>query len=199
MLALGRVPCGEITARSFLYRADGTGKNPTPFKQPTGLGQVIRKIHGPSLWVLFPFHLSVSEHLFLSHLLLLSLFYLQTQNFSTMKNKTMLTEFILLGLTDVPELQAVVFTFLFLAYLLSIIGNLTILILTLLDSHLQTPMYFFLRNFSFLEMSFTNIFIPRVLISITTGNESISFAGCFTQYFNIPGGNRVLPSGHHVL
>ncbi|XP_008706560.1 olfactory receptor 2AP1 [Ursus maritimus] len=100
-----------------------------------------------------------------------------------MKNKTMLTEFILLGLTDVPELQAVVFTFLFLAYLLSIIGNLTILILTLLDSHLQTPMYFFLRNFSFLEMSFTNIFIPRVLISITTGNKSISFAGCFTQYF----------------
>ncbi|XP_046538561.1 olfactory receptor 2AP1 [Equus quagga] len=100
-----------------------------------------------------------------------------------MKNKTMLTEFILLGLTDAPELQVVVFTFLLLAYLLSIIGNLTILILTLLDPHLQTPMYFFLRNFSFLEISFTNIFIPRVLISITTGNKSISFAGCFTQYF----------------
>uniref|UniRef100_A0A2R8ZE65 Olfactory receptor n=2 Tax=Pan paniscus TaxID=9597 RepID=A0A2R8ZE65_PANPA len=100
-----------------------------------------------------------------------------------MKNKTVLTEFILLGLTDVPELQVAVFTFLFLAYLLSILGNLTILILTLLDSHLQTPMYFFLRNFSFLEISFTNIFIPRVLISITTGNKSISFAGCFTQYF----------------
>ncbi|XP_054446685.1 olfactory receptor 2AP1 isoform X2 [Pteronotus mesoamericanus] len=100
-----------------------------------------------------------------------------------MKNKTLLTEFILLGLTDVPELQVVVFTFLFLTYSLSIIGNLTILILTLLDSHLQTPMYFFLRNFSFLEISFTNIFIPRVLVSITTGNKSISFAGCFTQYF----------------
>ena len=57
------------------------------------------------------------------------------------------------------------------------------LILTLLDSHLQTPMYFFLRNFSFLEISFTSIFIPRVLISITTGNKSISFAGCFAQYF----------------
>ncbi|KAF0883378.1 O2AP1 protein, partial [Crocuta crocuta] len=102
---------------------------------------------------------------------------------STMKNKTMLTEFILLGLTDVPELKVVVFTFLFLAYLLSIIGNLIILILTLLDSHLQTPMYFFLRNFSVLDMSFTNIFIPRVLISITTGNKSSSFAGCLTQYF----------------
>ncbi|XP_047405529.1 olfactory receptor 2AP1 [Sciurus carolinensis] len=100
-----------------------------------------------------------------------------------MKNNTILTEFILLGLTDVPEFQAAIFIFLFLTYFLSIIGNLTILILTLLDSHLQTPMYFFLRNFSFLEISFTNIFIPRVLFSITTGNKSISFAGCFTQYF----------------
>ncbi|KAM9672008.1 olfactory receptor 2AP1 [Trichechus inunguis] len=100
-----------------------------------------------------------------------------------MKNKTMLTEFVLLGLTDVPELQVAVFAFLFFTYLLSIIGNLTILILTLLDSHLQTPMYFFLRNFSFLEIFFTNNIIPRVLISITTGNKSISFAGCFTQYF----------------
>ncbi|KAM5334305.1 olfactory receptor 2AP1 [Glossophaga mutica] len=100
-----------------------------------------------------------------------------------MRNKTVLTEFILLGLTDVPELQVVVFTFFFLTYSLSIIGNLIILILTLLDSHLQTPMYFFLRNFSFLEISFTNTFIPRVLISITTGNKSVSFAGCFTQYF----------------
>ncbi|XP_004466245.2 olfactory receptor 2AP1-like [Dasypus novemcinctus] len=100
-----------------------------------------------------------------------------------MKNKTILTEFILLGLTDVPELQVVVFTFLFLTYLLSILGNLAILILTLLDSHLHTPMYFFLRNFSFLEISFTNILIPRLLTSITTGNKRISFAGCFTQYF----------------
>ncbi|XP_010643102.1 LOW QUALITY PROTEIN: olfactory receptor 2AP1-like [Fukomys damarensis] len=100
-----------------------------------------------------------------------------------MENKTMLTEFILLGLTDIPELQAAIFTFFFLTYILSITGNMTILILTVLDSHLQTPMYFFLRNFSFLEISFTNIFIPRLLISIITGNKSISFTGCFTQYF----------------
>ncbi|KAM6154570.1 olfactory receptor 2AP1 [Erethizon dorsatum] len=100
-----------------------------------------------------------------------------------MKNKTTLTEFILLGLTDVLELQAAIFTFFFLTYLLSITGNTTILILTVLDSHLRTPMYFFLWNFSFLEICFTNIFIPRLLVSITTGNKSISFAGCFTQYF----------------
>ncbi|XP_004861461.1 olfactory receptor 2AP1-like [Heterocephalus glaber] len=99
-----------------------------------------------------------------------------------MKNQT-LTEFILLGLTDSPELQIIIFVFLFLTYLLSILGNLTIIILTLLDSHLQTPMYFFLQNFSFLEISFTSTFTPRLLFSILTGTKTISFAGCFTQYF----------------
>ncbi|XP_012368351.1 olfactory receptor 6C4-like [Octodon degus] len=99
-----------------------------------------------------------------------------------MRNQT-LTEFILLGLTDITELQTVIFLFLFLTYFLSILGNLTIIILTLLDSHLQTPMYFFLRNFSFLEISFTSTLTPRMLFSILTGNKTISFAGCFTQYF----------------
>ncbi|XP_005397561.1 PREDICTED: olfactory receptor 6C4-like [Chinchilla lanigera] len=99
-----------------------------------------------------------------------------------MKNRT-LTEFILLGLTDIPELQIVIFIFLFLAYMFSILGNLTIITLTLLDPHLQTPMYYFLRNFSFLEISFTTTFTPRLLFSILTGNKTISFAGCFTQYF----------------
>ncbi|XP_028642523.1 olfactory receptor 6C4-like [Grammomys surdaster] len=98
------------------------------------------------------------------------------------KNQT-LTEFILLGLTDAPELQVWVFLFLLLTYILSILGNLTIIVLTLLDSHLQTPMYFFLRNFSFLEISFTSTFTPRILFSISTGIKTISFAGCFTQYF----------------
>ncbi|MBZ3891603.1 Olfactory receptor 6C4 [Sciurus carolinensis] len=100
-----------------------------------------------------------------------------------MKNQTFLTEFILLGLTDTPELQIILFIFLLLTYMFSIIGNLTIIILTLLDSHLQTPMYFFLRNFSFLEISFTSTFTPRLLFSISTGIKTISFAGCFTQYF----------------
>ncbi|XP_013376267.1 PREDICTED: olfactory receptor 6C4-like isoform X2 [Chinchilla lanigera] len=99
-----------------------------------------------------------------------------------MKNRT-LTEFILLGLTDVLEIQVLIFIFLFLTYIFSIIGNLTIITLTLLDSHLQTPMYYFLHNFSFLEISFTSTFTPRLLFSILTGNKTISFAGCFTQYF----------------
>ncbi|CAO2581840.1 Olfactory receptor 6C4 [Lemmus lemmus] len=100
-----------------------------------------------------------------------------------MRNHTAITTFILLGLTDNPVLQVLLFLFLFLTYILSIVGNLTIILLTLLDPHLQTPMYFFLRNFSFLEISFTSTFTPRILFSISTGIKTISFAGCFTQYF----------------
>ncbi|XP_003988898.1 olfactory receptor 6C4-like [Felis catus] len=99
-----------------------------------------------------------------------------------MKNRTF-SEFILLGFTNQPEVQVVIFIFLLLTYVISVLGNLTIIILTRVHPHLQTPMYFFLRNFSFLEISFTSIFIPRFLTSVTTGNKVISFAGCFIQYF----------------
>ncbi|XP_029810376.1 olfactory receptor 6C4-like [Suricata suricatta] len=100
-----------------------------------------------------------------------------------MGNQTSVVEFILLGLTNDTELQAVLFLFLLLTYVLSIMGNMTIIILTMLDYRLQTPMYFFLRNFSLLEISFTSVFVPKMLVSIGTGDRTISFAGCFTQYF----------------
>ncbi|XP_028929614.1 olfactory receptor 6C4-like [Ornithorhynchus anatinus] len=100
-----------------------------------------------------------------------------------MGNQTRVTEFILLGLTDSPKWQAVIFFFLFVTYALSITGNLTIFNLTLLDSRLHTPMYFFLRNFSFLELSFTSACIPRFLVTIATGDRTVSFAGCMTQFF----------------
>ncbi|XP_004429540.2 PREDICTED: olfactory receptor 6C6-like, partial [Ceratotherium simum simum] len=98
-------------------------------------------------------------------------------------NKSMEIEFILLGLTDDPLLQIVVFMFLFFNYILSLMGNLIILLLTMLDPHLKTPMYFFLRNFSFLEISFTTVCIPRFLISILTGDRTISYNGCAAQLF----------------
>ncbi|XP_056656956.1 olfactory receptor 6C2-like [Monodelphis domestica] len=99
-----------------------------------------------------------------------------------MRNHTGIT-FILQGLTDDPQLQVLLFIFLFLNYLLSIIGNLTIIILTLVDPHLKTPMYFFLRNFSFLEVSLTTSCIPRYLYSISTGDNTISLNACFAQIF----------------
>ena len=100
-----------------------------------------------------------------------------------MKNHTSVNEFILLGLTDDPELNVLICLFLFFTYILSITGNLTIITLTLIDSHLKTPMYFFLRNFSFLEISFTTVCIPRFLVSIVTGDRAISYHSCMAQVF----------------
>ncbi|CAI9178431.1 unnamed protein product [Rangifer tarandus platyrhynchus] len=98
-----------------------------------------------------------------------------------MKNYTRPTEFILLGLSDDPELQT--FLFLIITYILSVTGNLTIIILTLVDSHLQTPMYFFLRKFSILEISFTMVCIPRFLGTIIARDKMISYSDCTAQLF----------------
>ncbi|XP_057560172.1 olfactory receptor 6C2-like [Hippopotamus amphibius kiboko] len=100
-----------------------------------------------------------------------------------MRNHSAVTTFILLGLTDDPKLQVLLFVFLFFTYLLSVAGNLIIITLTLLDSHLKTPMYFFLRNFSFLEVSFTTVCIPRFLYTITTGDNTVTYNACATQLF----------------
>ncbi|XP_047405478.1 LOW QUALITY PROTEIN: olfactory receptor 6C74-like [Sciurus carolinensis] len=100
-----------------------------------------------------------------------------------MRNHTMVTAFVLLGLTDDPQLQVVIFLLLFFTYMLSVTGNLTIIALTLLDSHLKTPMYFFLRNFSFLEISFTTVCIPKFLVTMATGDKTISYNDCAAQLF----------------
>ncbi|XP_027713899.1 olfactory receptor 6C75-like [Vombatus ursinus] len=100
-----------------------------------------------------------------------------------MNNYTSLTEFILLGLTDDPLSLVVILIFLFLTYVLSVTGNITIITLTLLDSRLKTPMYFFLRNFSFLEILFTTVCIPRFLVSIITKDKTIFYMGCLTHLF----------------
>ncbi|XP_047641689.1 olfactory receptor 6C68-like [Phacochoerus africanus] len=100
-----------------------------------------------------------------------------------MGNHTAITTFILLGLTEDPRLQLLLFLFLFLTYILSVAGNLTIITLTLLDPHLKTPMYFFLQNFSLLEISFTTACIPRFLYDISTGDRTITYNACFIQLF----------------
>ncbi|NP_001377791.1 olfactory receptor 6C1-like [Equus przewalskii] len=100
-----------------------------------------------------------------------------------MRNQTEITEFILLGLSNDPKLQVVIFAFLLITYTLSITGNLTIITLSLLDSHLQTPMYVFLRNFSLLEVSFTTVSIPKFLGTIISGDKTISFSNCIAQLF----------------
>ncbi|XP_073070281.1 olfactory receptor 6C2-like [Manis javanica] len=99
-----------------------------------------------------------------------------------MRNSTV-TTFILLGLTDDPQLQVLIFTFLFFTYMLSITGNLTIIFLILLNSHLKTAMYYFLQNFSFLEISFTSACIPRYLYNIATDDKVITYNACASQVF----------------
>ncbi|XP_052021912.1 olfactory receptor 6C2-like [Apodemus sylvaticus] len=97
-----------------------------------------------------------------------------------MRNRTV-TTFILLGLTDDIRLQILLFIFLLLSYMLSLSGNLTIITLTLIDPHLKTPMYIFLKNFSFLEISLTTACIPRFLYSISSGDKSITYIACVSQ------------------
>nr|XP_023398401.1 LOW QUALITY PROTEIN: olfactory receptor 6C6-like [Loxodonta africana] len=100
-----------------------------------------------------------------------------------MKNQSKEIEFILLGLTDDPELQIVIFVFLFLNYILSVMGNLSIIPLMLSDLRLKMPMYFFLQNFSHLEILLTIISIPGFLTSIVTKNKIISYNGRASQLF----------------
>ncbi|KAM6215411.1 olfactory receptor 6C2-like [Rhynchocyon petersi] len=100
-----------------------------------------------------------------------------------MSNHTKFTTFILLGLTEDPQLQILIFIFLLISYMLSVIGNLTIILLTLVDSQLKTAMYFLLQNFSFLELSFTSACIPSYLYSISTGDRTITYDACVSQLF----------------
>ncbi|XP_036860695.2 olfactory receptor 6C2-like [Manis javanica] len=100
-----------------------------------------------------------------------------------MRNHTSLTSFILLGLTDDPQLQILIFVFLLITYMLSVTGNLSIIILTLVDSHLKTAMCYFLQNFSLLEISFTSACIPRFLYSLSTGDRTITYNACVCQLF----------------
>ena len=100
-----------------------------------------------------------------------------------MNHTTRHIEFILLWLIDNSPLWIVVFLFLLLNYMLNVTGDLTIIALTLLESHLKTPMYIFLHNFSFLEISFTSACTPRFLITTVTRENMISYIGCMSQLF----------------
>lgn len=100
-----------------------------------------------------------------------------------MWNKTMVTEFILLGFTDVLELQVTLFVVLLMTYVLTLAGNVLIISITLLDHRLHSPMYFFLRNFSILEMSFTTVIIPKMLANLLSTRKTITMTACFIQSF----------------
>ncbi|XP_053120607.1 olfactory receptor 10A7-like [Hemicordylus capensis] len=98
------------------------------------------------------------------------------------QNQT-ISEFILLGFGDLPKLQIFLFLLFLVIYLLSMAGNLLIIVLVAADRHLHTPMYFFLGNLSFLESCCSSTILPKMLSSLLTGEKSISLKACFTQFF----------------
>ncbi|XP_030395605.1 olfactory receptor 1020-like [Gopherus evgoodei] len=98
-------------------------------------------------------------------------------------NQTSITEFILLGFGDLPELQILLFLLFLVIYIMTMTGNILIMALVVADRHLHTPMYFFLGNLSCLETCYTSTILPRMLAGPLTGDRTISFNGCVTQYY----------------
>ncbi|XP_004647915.1 olfactory receptor 2D3-like [Octodon degus] len=97
------------------------------------------------------------------------------------KNQTSVVEFIFRGLSQDPNTQFLLF-FVFLAiYLLTVLGNLLMVVLIHTDSRLHTPMYFFLRNLSFADLCFSTTIVPQVLVHFLVKRKTISFVGCSTQ------------------
>ncbi|XP_076968081.1 olfactory receptor 8B3-like [Tamandua tetradactyla] len=98
-------------------------------------------------------------------------------------NDSFVTEFILVGLTDNPVLQLPLF-FLFLAmYMVTVMGNLALIALIGLNSHLHTPMYSFLFNLSFIDLCYSSVFTPKILIHFLSRKNIISYQGCMAQLF----------------
>uniref|UniRef100_A0A8C4KW63 Olfactory receptor n=1 Tax=Equus asinus asinus TaxID=83772 RepID=A0A8C4KW63_EQUAS len=100
-----------------------------------------------------------------------------------MENSTEVTEFILVGLTDDPELQIPLFIIFSLIYLITLVGNLGMIKLILLDSRLHTPMYLFLSNLSLVDFGYSSAVTPKVMAGFLTGNKIISYNACVTQFF----------------
>ncbi|XP_078502902.1 olfactory receptor 5AP2-like [Lissotriton helveticus] len=98
-------------------------------------------------------------------------------------NKTHLTEFILLGLTDDPSLQVPLFMFFLLLYGATLLGNIGIMVLIRMTPRLHTPMYFLLWNLSFVDICSSSVTTPNMLVNFLVENKTISFPGCVIQMF----------------
>ncbi|XP_025308526.1 olfactory receptor 8K3-like [Canis lupus baileyi] len=96
-------------------------------------------------------------------------------------NLTVLNEFILMGITDKPELQAPLFGLFLIIYLISVVGNLGMIVLTKVDARLQTPMYFFLRHLAFTDLGYSTTIGPKMLVSFFLEENTISYYLCATQ------------------
>nr|XP_023398096.1 olfactory receptor 7G2-like [Loxodonta africana] len=97
------------------------------------------------------------------------------------RNQTSVSEFLLLGLTEDLELQFLLFILFLSIYLVTVFGNLLIILAVGSDSHLHTPLYFFLSNLSFIDICFGTTTIPKMLVNLKAQNQSTTYGGCLTQ------------------
>ncbi|XP_049989374.1 olfactory receptor 50-like isoform X1 [Alexandromys fortis] len=99
------------------------------------------------------------------------------------RNQSSASEFILLGLPIKPEDQGIFSALFLVMYLTTVLGNLLIILLIRLDSHLHTPMYFFLSHLAFTDISFSSVTAPKMLMNMLTHSQSISYAECISQVY----------------
>ncbi|XP_062951107.1 olfactory receptor 8K3-like [Cynocephalus volans] len=96
-------------------------------------------------------------------------------------NTTLLKEFILMGITDRPELQAPFFGLFLIIYVTAMVGNLGMIILTKIDDRLQTPMYFFLRHLAFIDLGYSTAVGPKMLVNFVANLNTIPYNWCAAQ------------------
>ncbi|XP_003341844.1 olfactory receptor 5AC1-like [Monodelphis domestica] len=99
------------------------------------------------------------------------------------ENMTLVTEFVLTGLTDRPEIQLVLFPIFLMIYLTTMVGNIGLVVLVWMDSHLQTPMYIFLSSLAFADACTSSSVTPKMLMNFLSQDKSISISECLAQFY----------------
>ncbi|XP_004645875.1 olfactory receptor 5AP2 [Octodon degus] len=99
------------------------------------------------------------------------------------RNQSEVTEFILLGLSDNPDLQGILFALFLLIYVVTMAGNLGMMVLIKLDPCLHTPMYYFLSSLSFIDASYSSSVTPKMLANLVAESKTISRSGCAAQFY----------------
>ncbi|XP_004467719.2 olfactory receptor 7A17-like [Dasypus novemcinctus] len=98
-------------------------------------------------------------------------------------NETQISKFLLLGFSEDPEVQHLLFWLFLSIYLVTIFGNLLIILVIITDSHLHTPMYFFLSNLSLCDIGLSSTTVPKMLVNIQVQSRVITYTGCITQMY----------------
>lgn len=106
-----------------------------------------------------------------------------TPSIMVLGNDSTIPEFILLGLSADPHIQVTFFVLFLWIYLLTMMGNLMMMLIIRMDSHLHSPMYFFLSHLSFLDLCLTSVIVPKMLENLLSRTKSIPIEGCLAQAF----------------